>query len=146
MDIPCMILNEDFTGINQNTLNKYLEVYKQLLDLIPNNFHEHIELEGIIKNTKSVNEENTPHYNITSTKFNSLTRNISNKYFGAWRQTDSESSCVRVEERTSNYMFKAEKEYNTENVLKKRFLFWIINNYENQRIPNLSTVNQDSTL
>ncbi|TRY50474.1 Uncharacterized protein CTYZ_00000665 [Cryptosporidium tyzzeri] len=146
MDISCMILNEDFTGIQQNTFDKYLEVYKQFLDLIPNNFHEHIEIYDILKNIKSINQECIPQSNITKTKFNILTRNISKKYFGEWRQAGSENLCVGTEKKSNNYILKPEKEYNIENVLKKRFLFWIVNNYENQRIPNLNSFNQDSIL
>ncbi|OII73946.1 uncharacterized protein cubi_02748 [Cryptosporidium ubiquitum] len=146
MGISSVILNEDFTGINQNTFNNYLKVYEQLLDLVPSNFYEHIQLEDPKKNLKPINKEEVLQSNITNTKFNSLTRNISNKYFGVWRQEVFENQNVGAEKKPNNYGIKAEKEFNIENVFKKRFLFWIINNYENQRVPNLNTVNQEPTL
>ncbi|KAK9171325.1 hypothetical protein CmeUKMEL1_10990 [Cryptosporidium meleagridis] len=147
MDISCMILNEDFTGIQQSTLDKYLEAYKQFKDLIPNNFREHIEIDDKHNSIKSVDQEYVLQSNITKTKFNILTRNISKKYFGDWRQVDSENLCVGAEKKKSNNcIIKPEKECNIESVLKKKFLFWIINNYENQRIPNLNSFSQDSML
>lgn len=146
MDISRMILNEDFTGINKNILNNYLEVYEQLLDLIPNNFYEQINLEDLTKNLKCTNREDILQSKITNTKFTCLTRNISNKYFGGWRQTGSEKQSVGIERKSSNYMIKAEEEYNIENIFKKRFLFWMINNYENQRVLKLNIVKQDTAL
>lgn len=149
MDIlPCIVLNEDFTGVSQSTLKNYLEAYEQLRNLIPNSFYEYIDPKSFAKNPPQTNTKNTSKQNDLYTKFDSLTRNISNKYFGTWRQTThSKEENVGKERKTCHSAIKAEKEYyNVENVLKKRFLFWIINNYENQRAPHLNVVNQDSTL
>lgn len=143
-----MALDEDFTGVNQDTLKNYLEIYEQLRNLIPNSFHEHISPKKPAKTPALVNTKNTSQTNITHTKFNSLTRNISNKYFGTWLPTtySREQHVGKERKAIHNNVIKAEKEYNIENVLKKRFLFWVINNYENQRAPHLGVVNQDSTL
>ncbi|KAJ1609726.1 hypothetical protein OJ253_1467 [Cryptosporidium canis] len=141
--LPCTVLNEEFTGVSQETLRNYLEIYEEFLNLIPDKFCENKDVKDSTKDISSTTKEDPSQVEIINRKFISLTRGISNKYFGGPRQDTLVEEHVGNERKLTLNTIKTEKRYNAENVFKKRFLFWIINNYENQRVPYMNFSNLD---
>ncbi|KAF7457835.1 hypothetical protein HWI79_1611 [Cryptosporidium felis] len=139
------ILNEEFTGIPEEDYLHQLNLYREFRDLLPGGFGR-----SKIKSGNSACEQ-TSTENIENPEFRSLTSRIFSKYFGKRNQLDPEKVSLERqksegnEDKNMNYCeIGAVGNFALEKILKKKLLFWIVNNFENQRVPNLIATSQES--